>query len=345
MSGSSEGPRRATVSAPANIAFVKYWGARDLERALPWHPSISMTLEACRSVTTVEARAGLARDEVWLAGEDGRLEAAAEGFARRVRGHLEAIRTRTGRAERFRVATRNTFPAAAGLASSATGFAALAVATARALDIEDDPRERSVLARFSGSGSAARSVLGGYVEWPSDPRDAESPAAQIAPASHWDLRCVVALLETGPKDVSSLDGHRRAPTSPHYSRRLELVPERLAAARRAIQDRDLPALGPLLEREAIELHTVAMTSEPPIFYWRPATLDVLAAVRGLRARGVAAWSTMDAGANVHVICPPEDEPRVAAALEAVPGIQGLIRDRVGDGPWEEDVDLFGGGEG
>jgi diphosphomevalonate decarboxylase len=329
------------VSAPANIAFVKYWGARDLERTLPWHPSLSMTLEVCRSVTTVEARADLARDEVWLAGDDGRLEGAPEVFARRVRGHLDAIRARTGRTERFRVATRNTFPAAAGLASSASGFAALAVAAARALDLDADPRELSVLARLSGSGSAARSVLGGYVEWPVDGED-EAPAAQVAPASHWDLRCVVALLETGPKEVSSLEGHRRAPTSPHYARRLELVPERLAAARRAVHARDLAALGPVLEREAIELHAVAMTSEPPIFYWRPASLDVLAAVRDLRARGVAAWSTMDAGANVHVICPPEDQPRVAAVLETVPGLQGLIRDRVGDGPRDEDLDLLAG---
>lgn len=334
--------RRATVSAPANIAFVKYWGARDLERALPRHPSISMTLEVCRSVTTVEAREDLDRDEVWLAGADGRLEQATGGFARRVRGHLDAIRARTGRAERFRVATRNTFPAAAGLASSASGFAALAVAVSKALDLDADPRELSVLARLSGSGSAARSVLGGYVEWPAGGAADDAPAAQVAPASHWDLRCVVALLETGRKEVSSLDGHRRAPTSPHYARRLELVPERLAAARRAVQARDLSALGPVLEREAIELHTIAMTSEPPIFYWRPATLDVLAAVRDLRARGVAAWSTMDAGANVHVICPPEDEPRVAAALEPLPGVQGLIRDRVGDGPREEDLELLGG---
>ncbi|HLE84356.1 MAG TPA: diphosphomevalonate decarboxylase, partial [Thermoanaerobaculia bacterium] len=278
-----------------------------------------------------------------------------EAFAARVRRHLDAIRARTGRRERFRVATRNSFPAAAGLASSASGFAALAIATASACHPERtrriwageaDARELSILARLSGSGSAARSVLGGYVEWPAEPGD-EAPARQLAPAGHWDLRCVIALLETGAKEVSSLEGHRRAPSSQHFARRLELVPERLAAVRRAIRDRDLAALGPVLEREAIELHAVAMTSEPPIFYWRPATLEVLAAVRNLRGSasggGVQAWATMDAGANVHVLCPPEDEARVAAALAAVPGVHGLIRDRVGDGPREEPVDLLAGG--
>jgi diphosphomevalonate decarboxylase len=336
--------RRVTVSAPANIAFVKYWGARDLERALPHHPSISMTLEVCRSVTTVEPREDLARDEVWLAGADGRLEAPGEAFADRVRRHLEAIRAWTGRKERFRVATRNTFPAAAGLASSASGFAALAVGVDRALGLGADAGELSVLARISGSGSAARSVLGGYVEWPAEPGD-EAPAAGLAPAAHWDLRCIIALLETGEKEVSSLEGHRRAPTSPHFARRLELVPGRLATVRQAIRDRDLSSLGPVLEREAIELHAIAMTSEPPIFYWRPGTLEVLAAARDLRRGGARAWSTMDAGANVHVICPPEDEPRVAAALAAVPGVGGLIRDRVGDGPREDEADLLAGEAG
>jgi len=347
--------RRVTVSAPANIAFVKYWGARDLERALPHHPSISMTLEVCRSVTTVELREDLARDEVWLAGAEGRLEAPGEAFAARVRRHLEAIRAWTGRKERFRVATRNTFPAAAGLASSASGFAALACAVSlchpeRTRGIwagaSDAPTagELSVLARLSGSGSAARSVLGGYVEWPAEPGD-EAPAAGLAPAAHWDLRCVIALLETGEKAVSSLEGHRRAPTSPHFARRLELVPGRLATVRQAIRDRDLSSLGPVLERDAIELHAIAMTSEPPIFYWRPGTLEVLAAVRDLRRGGIEAYSTMDAGANVHVICPPEDEPRVATALAAVPGVGGLIRDRVGDGPREEEANLLAGGAG
>lgn len=345
---------RATVSAPANIAFVKYWGARNLEHALPYHPSISMTLEVCRSLTTVETREDLDRDEVWIAADDGTLAPASDAFSRRVRRHLDAIRGRTGRRERFLVATRNSFPAAAGLASSASGFAALAAASARALGLSRDPGELSVLARLSGSGSAARSAFGGFVEWPSaggrsgtepdaapEERTGEEPAEQLAPASSWDLRCVIALLETGPKEVSSLEGHRRAPSSPHFARRLELVPGRLQAVRRALRERDLEALGPLLEADAVELHSIAMTSDPPIFYWSPGTLAVLARVRELRVGGVAAWSTMDAGANVHVICPSETEPRVAAALEAVPGVRGVLRDRVGTGPREEEADLLG----
>ncbi len=330
---------RATVSAPANIAFVKYWGARDAERALPYHPSISMTLEVCRSTTTVEADAGLDCDEVFVTGDDGRLHPAEAGFATRVGRHLEAIRRATGRGERCRVATRNSFPAAAGLASSASGFAALAGAACRALGLDPGPDELSVLARLSGSGSAARSTLGGFVEWPAGD-DPEAPAARLAPAAHWPLADVIALVETGAKEISSLEGHRRAPTSPGFEPRLARLPERLAAVRRAIEGRDLGALGPLLEREALELHAVAMTSEPPILYWLPGTLEVLHAVRELRRNGTAAHATMDAGANVHVICEPAAAEAVAGRLAELPAVRGVIRDRTGEGPRPEAVDLL-----
>lgn len=326
------GGGKATVAAPANIAFVKYWGARDLERAIPVNASISMTLSRCVSRSTVEALADGEPDEVWLADEGGSLAVAGEGFARRVRAHLAALRGELGSRAGFRVATRNNFPAAAGLASSASGFAALALAVARALGGEPAPPELSRLARLSGSGSAARSAFGGYVEWPADLSRPEGPAAALAPAEHWELRDVIAIVETGAKEVSSLEGHRRAPSSPYFDRRLALLPARLDAVRRAIAARDLATLGPVLEEEAIDLHLIAMSSRPPAFYWNPGTVAVLDAVRGLRREGIAAFSTMDAGANVHVVCEPRAEPQVAAALTRVPGVESVISDGVGPGP-------------
>jgi diphosphomevalonate decarboxylase len=393
---------KATASAPANIAFVKYWGARDPARALPLAPSISMTLDRCRSRTTVEVvgTAAAGEDEVLLRAPGGALEPAPERFAARVRRHLDALREwaagsaadtagpepRGGadagprangsgadgpRADgsgadgpgargsgaagpRFRVATENSFPAEAGLASSASGFAALAVAVAAALgrDPLGDPArgglggaELSSLARRSGSGSAARSVLGGYVEWPAAAAggsDDDPRAAALAPASHWALADVVAVVESEPKAVSSLDGHRLAPTSPHFERRLAELPRRLAEVRAAIAARDLARLGPVLEEEAVELHLIAMSSRPPVFYWRPGTLAVLAAVRGLRApgAGLAAWATMDAGPNVHVICPAAEAGEVAARLERLPAVRGVIADRAGEGPALHDEHLI-----
>lgn len=329
MNDRQDGP--VTFEAPANIAFIKYWGARDLERAIPVNPSISMTLRECVSRTTVELLGDADVDEVWVAG-DGETALARGRFRDRVVAHLQRLRSWAGRDDAIRVVTRNSFPSSAGMASSASGFAALTVAVVRAFGADPAVDELSELARRSGSGSAARSVLGGYVEWPAGDDPERCAAAQIAPAGHWDLRDVVALVQHGAKGVSSLQGHERAPTSPHFETRQRLVPERLRRVRGAILDRDLERLGPLLEEEAIELHLVAMSSVPPIFYWEPATLTVLERVRGLRADGVGAWATMDAGANVHIVCEPRDEPAVIDALAAVPGVHGLVRDRVGDGP-------------
>jgi diphosphomevalonate decarboxylase len=276
-------------------------------------------------------RSDAAGDEVWLADDDGQnLERAPPAFASRVLAHTERLRRRFGVAGSFRVATRNTFPAAAGLASSASGFAALTIATTRALGLDLDEKALSDLARESGSGSASRSVFGGYVEWPGGA--GETAARRIAAPEHWTLCDVIAVVETRAKEVSSLDGHRRAASSPYYPRRQELLPDRLERVRRALATRDLSLLGDTIEEEAIDLHLIAMSSRPPIFYWHPATVAVLQAVRGLRGEGVAAYSTMDAGANVHVICTPAAEHVVAERLARVPGVQELIHDRVGDGP-------------
>ena len=323
---------RVTAVAPSNLAFVKYWGARDLERAIPRHPSISMTLSRCRSRCTVAPRADQG-DEVLLARQEGVLEVAPEAFAEPVFRHVERLRRRAGGGPSLRVATRNNFPTGAGLASSASGFAALTMACARTFGLDPSPEELSLWARSSGSGSAARSTLGGYVEWPTSDGDLEGPALQLATAEHWDLRNVIALVDPGSKEVSSREGHRRAESSPHYRRRLQLVPDRLAEVRDAIRERDLERLGPVLETEAVELHLVAMSSRPPVFYWSPGTLRVMEAVRALRSEeGVAVYHTIDAGPNVHVICRPEDEERVVERMRALGPVRDVLRDRVGAGP-------------
>jgi diphosphomevalonate decarboxylase len=332
--------KKATVRAPANIAFIKYWGARDLERAIPANPSISMTLDACTTRSTVEHLDEDGAHEIRWRGRGGELEEAPPAFAERVLRHLDFLREGSGCGGRFRVATENSFPAAAGIASSASGFAALTLATLAALGRDASDVERSILARRSGSGSASRSVLGGYVEWPRGESEEECYAFQLAPASHWDLRDVVAVVEDGPKSTSSLDGHRRAPTSPYFEARLASLPRRLAEVRTAIRRRDFEHLGKVIEAEAVDLHCVAMTSVPAIFYWKPETLVLLEEVRRMRRSGLAAYSTLDAGANVHVICLPESQDAVAEHLEALGAVRRTIRDRVGEGPVVESDHLF-----
>lgn len=325
-----------TAVAPSNLALVKYWGARDLERAIPHHPSLSMTLSRCLSRCSVQPASG-GDDEVLRADAKGTLRPAAEDFAEPVRRHVGRLRAEAGGGPALRVATRNNFPTGAGLASSASGFAALTMAAGRALGLEGTPAELSVRARASGSGSAARSAFGGYVQWPAtgdgEAFDPEGPAAQVAPAEHWDLRDVVALVDPEEKAVPSREGHRRAPSSPHFRTRLELVAERLERAREAIRSRDLARLGPVLETEAVELHLVAMSSEPPVFYWSPGTIRVMEEVRRLRdGAGVPAYYTIDAGPNVHVVCGPEDEERVAERLRGLAPVRDVLPDGVGGGP-------------
>lgn len=331
---------KATAVAPANIAFIKYWGVRTLDPLTPANPSISMTLRRCQTRTTVEHRQDRGPDEVLLRTEDGRLSPPPESFVEPVRRHVERIRSAAGCGGSFRVATENSFPAAAGLASSASGFTALSLAATRALGLALAPGELSRLACRSGSGSAARSALGGFVEWPAGEGDEELHAIELAPAEHWELRDVIALVDVGTKPVASVEGHRLARTSPYFQTRLGRLGARLGAVRQAIARRSLDDLGPVLEEEAIDLHLIAMSSRPPIFYWRPATLEVLDEVRRLRNGGLSAWATMDAGPNVHVICAPDAATRVAQRLADLPGVMSVIHDGVGQGPRVVSEHLF-----
>ncbi|MEM1183272.1 MAG: diphosphomevalonate decarboxylase, partial [Acidobacteriota bacterium] len=190
---------KATVSSPSNIAFVKYWGARDLDQIVPENPSLSMTLEECTSRTTVEFMPEEGPHEVrWRASGQRSLVEAPPAFAERVIAHLDRLKGWAGVSGRFRMATENTFPAAAGIASSASGFSALTLGVLAALGKDESDETKSRLSRLSGSGSASRSVLGGYVRWPAAGLDGEAGnfAQQIAPASHWDLRDVIALAAT-----------------------------------------------------------------------------------------------------------------------------------------------------
>ncbi len=331
---------KATAVAAANIAFIKYWGMRDEELVLPVNPSISMTLDACKSRCTAELLPGGAETEVLLRSTYGKLEPAPERFARGVEAHVERLAAWAGVSSPMRIAAHNNFPTGAGLASSAAGFTALTVAVVGALGKKAEPTELSVLARLSGSGSAARSVFGGYVEWPAGEHEDAGHGVQLAPPEYWDLCNVVAIVDPRPKSVSSREGHRLAPTSPYWERRQEELPARLDVVRRAIAVRDLELLGPVIEKDAVELHLVAMSSERPIFYWQAGTLAVLEAARRMRDEGLQVYATIDAGPNVHLICRPEDEPAVAARVRSLEHVDYVIRDRVGGPPAFDDRHLF-----
>ncbi|MFN8500916.1 diphosphomevalonate decarboxylase [Kouleothrix sp.] len=330
--------RSATAVAPANIAFIKYWGVQDAARTLPFNGSISLNLDSCLTTTTVTFDPELRDDEVTIA-LYGRAAEAASGRPReRVVAQLGRLRALAGVATCARVDSANTFPSDAGIASSAAAFAALTLAGATALGLDLDERQLTVLTRRGGSGSACRSIPTGYVEWriPEGPFDAarwdeESYAVSLAPPEHWALADVVAVVDAGAKKIGSAENHQLAATSAYFPARLAEIPARLAAARDAIARRDLELLGATMEADAVSMHAVCMTSSPPSFYWNAGTLEIIHAVRAWREGGLAAYFTIDAGPNVHVICADGDRDEVARRLGALPGVQFTIANGAGAG--------------
>jgi len=324
----------ASAIAGSNIAFVKYWGNLDAALRLPLNGSLSMTLDAARTTTTVAFRPELRHDELWL--NDAPASSAA---TQRASEHLDRVRALARCGLKARVASRNTFPADAGIASSASGFAALTVAACAALELDLSPIELSRLARLA-SGSASRSIHGGYVEWLPGARHEDSYAQQIAPPDHWALADVIAIVSADAKPVSSSSGHEAAASSPFMPCRLAALQRTLPRTRAAILDRDLPALGALVEADALSLHAVAMTASPCALYWQPATLAVMHALRTWREQGLLAYYTMDAGPNVHVITSGADAQEVAERLRAVPGVLRTLLCRPGPSARTTDDHLF-----
>ncbi len=308
------GFRKATAVACSNVPFVKYWGNRDDALRLPANPSLSMNLGDLVTTTTVAFDERLGRDEVLIDGQP-----AAGPAWTRVSAHLDLIRQRAGLRIAARAASRNNFLAGAGLASSASGFAALTVAACAAARLDLTEAELSTLAR-RGSGSACRSVPGGYTEWVMGQGDATSLARSVAPPEHWDLRDVVVVVSREHKTVSSINGHTLAASSPLHAARVRLVPGLLAACKRALLARDLETMGTFVEQDAMMMHAVMMTSRPALFYWTPATLEVIRAVPSWRVGRLPVYFTIDAGPNVHLICEAVNAGEVETRVRSLPGV-------------------------
>ncbi len=316
---------KGTAVARANIAFIKYWGNSNDDLRLPMNGSISMTLDRLRTVTTVEFSPALAEDEIEVDGEEPSPDAKA-----RIVAHLDRLRTLAGKPLKARVASVNDFPTGVGLASSASGFAALTLAAAAALEMRLEDRELSTLARL-GSGSATRSIWGGYVEWVAGTEHEDSFALQIASPEHWEICDCIALVSAETKEVASSEGHKLAKSSPLYSARLSQVEEDLDRVREAILTRDFESLGSVAERETLSLHAIMMTSQPSLLYWTPATVRVMKEVRNWREEGRAVYFTIDAGPNVHLLTLPSCVEEIERALGEVEGVRQVIVCRPGQG--------------
>jgi diphosphomevalonate decarboxylase len=313
--------------ARANIALVKYWGKADPALNTPAVGSISITLEALLSSTEVRFDPELPADRLALNGQD-----RGDRMAR-VSACLDVLRERAGIRERAEVVSRNNFPTGAGLASSASGFAALVAAAADALGLDLSPKELSMIAR-RGSGSAARSIFGGFVEMHAGraPDGGDSFAEPLLEAQAWPLEVVIAITAREEKEVGSSVGMQRsAQSSPYYPAWVSSSGADLAAARAAIVRRDFEALAEVAEHSCLKMHAAAMAARPPLIYWNAATLRCMHAVRGLRASGVPVFFTIDAGPQLKAVCEADARASVVAALERLPGVLELLVSGLGPG--------------
>lgn len=318
----------AVALAHPNFALSKYWGKREGGGNVPAVPSLSVTVAGFATRTRVRFDRSLSADGVVIAG------AAATAAARaRVVALLDRVRKAAGDTRSAEVVSESDFPIAAGLASSASGFAALALAAVRAAGLDWDASRVSDLARRS-SASAARSLFGGFVEL-----DAGAPGAGegdllaarcIAPATHMPLAVLVAITTEERKALGSTDGMNATMARSPYARAwLEEAPRLHARLREALLAGDFARVGELAEASALAMHASAIAAG--VIYWNGATLEALGAVRALRAGGVGAYATIDAGPHVKVLVHPDDAGRVKAALAATPGVKRVLVGSVGQG--------------
>jgi len=241
---------------------------------------------------------------------------------------LDIIRGMADIHDRVEVVTENNFPSGAGIASSASAFAALALAGSKAAGLDLSEPELSRLAR-RGSGSASRSIPGGFVEWQAGTAEEDSYAFSIAEPNHWKLVDCVAIVSASHKKTGSTEGHAIAPTSPLQDARVADAPRRLEICRDAILSRDFDSFASIVELDSDMMHSVMMTSNPALHYWKPASLGVMNAVRQWRWEGIPSCYTVDAGPNVHVICPETEAHVVDKRLRKLEGVADVLVARVG----------------
>jgi diphosphomevalonate decarboxylase len=337
--------KKVTVISPANIAFIKYWGQTAANIYIPRNNNISMTLSGCQTTTTIQRNSELKKDLIELSNGTAYTPLLQDTHkGKKAYEQIERIRQMSGSQDKVHIRSQNSFPSDAGIASSASGFSALTAALLLAFDQNetfDNKIEFSKEVRMCGSASAARSVYGGFVELLSGTSHDESYAIQIADENYWNLVDIVAVVNPDKKKTSSSEGHASVDSSPYYKTRLEEMKPRIKATRKAIKEKNIRKLGPAIEEDAISMHLVMMSSKPPAYYWEPGTIAVMKKVIEWRENDdLQAYFTMDAGANVHVICEKKDASEVEKRLKTIDFVQTTIYNEPGEGTHESDTHLF-----
>lgn len=324
---------KATAVAPTNIAFIKYWGRKNEQLRLPENGSVSLCVSGLTTTTTVSFEPELKADEVVI--NDLRLEEEAA----RTSCHLDRIRAQANTTLHARVASINSFPTGTGLSSSASGFAALTVAAAKALQLDLGEKELSIIAR-QGSGSACRSIPDGWVEWLDGDTSETSYAQSIYPPDHWDIVDVVAVVSQERKDVSTTNGQQRVETSPFFHARKAGMSQKIVDIKRAIADRDFTAFGEITEAEALNMHAVMLTSTPALIYWTAGTLEIMKLCARWRSEGLEVYFTINTGQDIHLLVQKKDADRLQEVLRALSFVREVITSSPSAGASILDTHLF-----
>jgi len=336
---------KATTIANANIALVKYWGKRNKELMLPQTGSVSMTTEGLQAQTTVEFGPKYENDIVIVNGKE--YKKGDEEYDDYVGLFLNVVRQSypdKAKDLKAKIVSNNNFPTAAGLASSAAGFAALAAAVNEALGLGLDDRQLSMLAR-RGSGSATRSIQGGFVEWKGGEKEdgTDCYAEQLFPPEYWpEFRMVIAVTSKKDKKVKSRAGMSASvKNSPYYSAwKNDVVPSHIETMKKAIAEKDFRLLGQTAETNALMMHAVAIATTPPVIYWNAGTMDIIHAVMDWRDGGLECYFTIDGGPQVKVLCQEKDVEEIKKRLKDFDNIEDVIVTRAGSPVKVVDDHLF-----
>lgn len=318
---------KGKARAYTNIALIKYWGKKNESLILPMNNSLSLTLDAFYTETEVSFSEAYTEDQFYL---DNQLQ--DEKATKKISTFLDIVREKAGTTKKAKVISQNFVPTAAGLASSASGLAALTGACNEALKLGLDDQALSRLAR-RGSGSACRSIFGGFVEWEKGHDDQSSYAHPISSDGFEDhLAMVFLLLNEQKKDVSSRDGMRRTvETSSFYQGWLDSVEADLYQLKQAIKTKNFQLLGETMEQNGLKMHGTTLAARPPFTYWSPDSLKAMQAVRDLRNQGIPCYFTMDAGPNVKVLVQKDHLDKVKTAFSDLFSSQQVISAFAGPG--------------
>jgi diphosphomevalonate decarboxylase len=312
--------------ACANIALVKYWGKRDHILNLPAVGSISITLKDLQTKTKVLFRPDLKEDILKINEQN-----ATNQQQQRVENFLDIIRNKYKVSYFAEVNSINNFPTGAGLASSASAFAAISLASTGALGLRLSKSQLSVLAR-RGSGSAARSIYGGFVEMKTgtDPEGNDDYAVQLETENYWDLRIIILITSKEQKSIGSTAAMNScADTSAYYQPWVDSSVSDLREMRDAIQKKDLTKLGEIAEVSALKMHALTLSAKPPIIYWNSATIQLIHMIQKLRREGIPAYFTIDAGPQIKVITLPGYVSKLVNEFKDISEIREIIETAIG----------------